>query len=283
MSRRRSARQRNRKLPNWPLLGVALAGMGLTGYLSLTAWFGSHALYCGQGSTCDIVQSSHWSTLLGLPIAFWGFLTYATLAQIAYRVRRAETHWAFAWIVSLSGLGVSLYLTAISIFVLEATCAYCLGSLALMATAFGVVLWQRPREPSDLRWPSWLAQTGGVTAGILVVLHLHFSGVVHPAAGPEDPYLKALAIHLTEVGAKFYGASWCPHCDEQKALFKSSAHRLPYVECSPNGRNGPLARACATLGIRNYPTWIIDGQRRIQVLRPAALARHSGFEGVPDD
>ena len=141
MSRKKSVRPRNRKLPNWPLLALAAAGMGLTGYLSLAAWFGSHPLYCGEGSACDIVQSSHWSTLVGLPIAFWGFLTYATLAHIAYRVKKVEAHWRFAWVVSLLGLGVSLYLTAISLFVVEASCAYCMGSLALMAATFAVVVW----------------------------------------------------------------------------------------------------------------------------------------------
>ena len=110
-----------------------------------------------------------------------------------------------------------------------------------------------------------------------MILHLHFSGVFHAAAGPEDPYLKALAIHLTEVGTKFYGASWCPHCNDQKELFRNSAYRLPYVECSPRGRNGPPARACAVLDIRNFPTWMIDGRRYTQLLGTDSLARYSGF------
>ena len=38
------------------------------------------------------------------------------------------------------------------------------------------------------------------------VVHLHYQGVFDPAAGPEDPRLRALAEHLTEAGARFYGA-----------------------------------------------------------------------------
>ena len=29
----------------------------------------------------------------------------------------------------------------------------------------------------------------------------------------------ALTQHLKQVGAKMYGAFWCPHCQEQKQLF----------------------------------------------------------------
>ena len=270
--------RRNRKLPNRPLLGLSLTGVALTGYLTLTAWLGNQPLYCGEGSGCDLVQTSHWSTLLGLPIAFWGLLSYAALAYIAYRVKKPEAHWPFAWIVSLLGLGISLYLAAISLFVIGAACLYCMASLALMATIFGVVLAQKPPEGSGFRWPSWLAQTGALTVAVVVILHLHFLGMFYPDAGPEDPYLRALAIHLARVDAKFYGASWCSHCEEQKAMFGPSAHRLPYVECSPQGRGAPRARVCARQDVRSYPTWVIGGERHVRVIAPRALARYAGFE-----
>lgn len=284
MGKRRSGKQRGRStarkraLPNWPLLVPAALGMALALYLSLTAWFGSHALYCGEGSDCDLVQSSHWSTLLGLPIAFWGFLHYSVVCYVALRVKRADLHWAYAWIASLVGLGISLYLTAVSIFSIGATCTYCLGSLAIMASLFGVVIWQRPEEHPDWSWPSWLLQTGGATAAIVLSLQLHFSGYFDPATGPEDPYLSALAVHLSEVDARFYGASWCPHCREQKHFFGASAHRLPYIECSPGGRNEPPARACTIAGIRNFPTWIINGKHYSRILEPDVLALYTRFK-----
>ena len=273
--------RRNRPLPNRPLLGLALLGMLLTGYLSANAWFGSQAAYCGSGSSCDLVQSSHWSTLFLLPIAFWGFATYALLAVISLRVKRTVQHWTYGWIVTLVGLGVSLYLTWVSVFVLEAACLYCLASLALMLVSFAVVTSQQPEGIPGFRWPGWLAQTGGLAALVVVLLHLHFSGVFAASAGPEDPYLRALATHLDEVGAKFYGASWCPHCREQKNLFGPSAKRLPYVECSPTGRGGPSARECVVAEVEDYPTWVIVGKRYVRVLPADTLARYSGFEWSP--
>ena len=76
----RASVTRRRQLPNWPLLALALAGMALTGYLTASTWLGEELAYCAEGSGCEIVQSSRWATLLGLPTAFWGLLAYAALA-----------------------------------------------------------------------------------------------------------------------------------------------------------------------------------------------------------
>jgi hypothetical protein len=70
-----------------------------------------------------------------------------------------------------------------------------------------------------------------------------------------------LAQCIADSGAKFYGAFWCPHCQNQKKLFGKSEKLLPYVECStPNGQ-GQL-QVCIDAGIQGYPTWeFADGSR----------------------
>ncbi len=73
-------------------------------------------------------------------------------------------------------LGISLYLAAISLFVIGATCPYCMASLALIAAIFGVVLGQKPPERPGFRWPSWLAQTGAGTVAVLVIFLLLATG-----------------------------------------------------------------------------------------------------------
>src|SRR5690606_41228211 len=102
-----------------------------------------------------------------------------------------------------------------------------------------------------------------VVIGLFIIggLHMHYSGWFTAAAGPEDPQLQALAIHLKESGVKFYGAHWCPSCQEQKAIFEASAKRLPYVECSSGGRGSALTAPCAKENIWNYPKWIIGVKR----------------------
>lgn len=197
-----------RQHPNWPLTGLAAAGMLLTAYLVMSSWLGGHPLFCEEGSSCDIVQRSRWGTLLYLPTAFWGFMTYAVLAYIGFRVRSPGWHWKSAWLVSMVGLGYSLYLNTISFFEIEAMCAYCLASLSIMAAIFGVVLSQRPKGLPDFRYPTWAGETILITVLIVGGLHLHYSGVFDPSTGPEDPFLKGLAEHLSKDEVVLYGAYW---------------------------------------------------------------------------
>ena len=199
---------KRRSLPNWPVLLPALLGMALTGYLTATTWLGQTPAYCTEGSSCDLVQTSRWGTFLGLPTSFWGFLAYATLGHIAYRVRNPEWHWKLSWLVALSGFAISLYLTYISLHVVQAACFYCLASLALMAVLFVVVTLQRPPGLPRFSWPSWAGQTGLAVAIVVVALHLHYAGLFDSTAGPEDPYLRGLAMHLSRTGVVFYGAYW---------------------------------------------------------------------------
>jgi len=65
--------------------------------------------------------------------------------------------------------------------------------------------------------------------------------------------LDQFAQCLKDKGATFYGAFWCPHCQNQKQLFGNSAKLLPYVECSTPSRQ-QLA-ICDEAQIKSYPTW----------------------------
>ena len=262
--------------PNWPLFVLAVLGMALSGYLTFTAWSGKTVAFCTEGAGCDVVLSSRWSTLFGMPTSFWGFLTYALLAAVAWN-RHADNQWRWAWVISLFGLLYSLYLTAISYFELHAACPYCLTSLSLMTIIFIVTTFQRPENLQHFSWGPWLAKTIGVALVAIVALHSYYAGYWGGAPGPEDPWIRGLAEHLSKSDAKFYGASWCPHCNEQKQLFGSSVKRIPYVECSPGGPQAPQAQVCKEKGIQSYPTWIINGQRYTGVQPLDALAQSSQY------
>lgn len=197
-----------REHPNWLLTGLACAGMVLTAYLVLTTLLNQPPLYCDEGSSCDIVQQSRWGTFLALPTAFWGFLTYTALACIGIWVRNIGTHWKAAWMVSLAGLGYSAYLIFVSLFVIEAACFYCIASFSIMAVIFGVLTFQRPKELPEFNFAAWAGQSVIITVLIVGGMHLHYSGVFDPAAGPEDPFLQGLAEHLARDNALLYGAYW---------------------------------------------------------------------------
>lgn len=117
----------------------------------------------------------------------------------------------------------------------------------------------------------------GTYAGIaaLIVLPLvlfSLPGVSGP--GPLDGFAKCLG----EKGAVFYGAFWCPHCQNQKRMFDTSAQYLPYVECSlPSGRG--QTQECTDKGITGYPTWVFADESRLSGEIPLKdLAEKTGCE-----
>jgi uncharacterized membrane protein len=263
--------------PNWPMLVLAVIGMGLSGYLTYAAWAAKQLAGCVEGSACDVVLSSQWATLFGMPTSFWGFLTYLLLAAIAWN-RRTAAQWKAAWFVSLFGVLYSLYLTAVSFYVLDAACPYCLTSLVLMAAIFALACFQRPARMTGFHWGPWLAKSAGTALVVIIALHLHYAGYWGKTAAAEDPWIRGLAAHLTRIDAKFYGASWCPHCKQQKDMFGASADRLPYIECSPGGPRAPVAQTCKESRIESYPTWIINGQRYDGTQTLQALAQYSNYQ-----
>jgi uncharacterized membrane protein len=265
-----------RKTPNWPLFGLALVGMAVSAYLTFSALQGEQVAFCAVGGGCDVVLSSRWSTLFGIPTSLWGFLMYAALATVAWN-KHADNQWKFAWVISLFGLLYSVYLTSVSLIVLQATCPYCLTSLTLMTVIFITVTLQRPANLPRFTWGPWLAKTVGSGVVIVLALHLYYAGFWGNAPQPEDPWIRGLAEHLTDTGAKFYGSYYCPHCAEQKEMFGGSVKRLPYVECSPGGPSAPQAAECSAKNIQGYPTWIINGERYVGTQSLEALAEASKY------
>ena len=87
-----------------------------------------------------------------------------------------------------------------------------------------------------------------------------------------------LAQCLTDKGAKFYGAFWCPHCQEQKRMFGNSVKLLPYVECSEADQKTQTP-ICIEKKIVQYPTWeFADGSRLTGEQKPEDLATKAGCE-----
>jgi len=255
---------------------AALAGLGvlISGYLGFFAHGGNAPLFCGPESGCAVIQNSSYSQLLGLPTALWGFGLYLLILWSAVTLPPRLSRWRrLVWLTGL-GFALSVYFTLIGLIQLDATCGWCLASAAVMTGLFALVLLRRPESAPGLPWPLF---TRNLALGIGFATALLFAwqnGWLQP---PENPRLKALAEHLQASDAKFYGAFWCPTCQEQKALFGRSADRLPYVECTPNGRGGMLAFECVAADISGYPTWIIDGRRFQQVMTPDELARQTDF------
>jgi uncharacterized membrane protein len=117
-------------------LGLALAGIGVAGYLTIVHYTGLHPVCMGRGGGCERVQASDQSELLGVPVALLGLLAYLVLLGAA--VVRTELARTVAAMTALVGFGFSAYLTEQAIVDIGATCQWCLASFGLM-TALAVV------------------------------------------------------------------------------------------------------------------------------------------------
>lgn len=111
----------------------------------------------------------------------------------------------------------------------------------------------------------------GLAAVIAIFVYL---GSRPPEPGKYDDFAKCIAQSSTT----YYGAWWCPHCQNQGRMFGTSKEYLPYVECSPNGAQGsPQGKACVDAKIESYPTWEFkDGSRLTGEVSLKTLAEKTG-------
>ena len=258
--------------PDFLILGLAAAGFAIAAYLTGLKWMGGNAAFCLSGSGCDVVQGSRYGMLLGVPTALWGVLMYAAIGALAMLGLTAP-RWTWAFYLVAAGVGVSIYLTALSALVIHATCAYCLASGVIMVAILAVLLRRRAVLPGRRRLSALVP--GALAAAILVPLGAAF--IYAMPAGGGGGFEGALARHLREKGAVMYGAHWCPHCTEQKALFGDAAKDVPYVECAADTVNG-RPDLCEKAGVKVFPTWVIGTERREGVQSLSALSALSKFE-----
>ena len=109
---------------------LTLAGIGVAGYLTYVH-YNQGALVCGIGN-CEIVQSSTYAKMFGIPIALFGLAMYLAVLALLL-VRRARPHLADSatmaiFAVLMAGAIYAAYLTYLEIWVIEAICQWCVVS-----------------------------------------------------------------------------------------------------------------------------------------------------------
>ena len=125
---------------------LSFAGMTDSLYLSLKRDSGPIPCHVTQG--CNDVLTSAYSELAGIPISWFGFVFYLTVfgsAVFALSGSRNALRRLF-W-PAVAAFGISIGLTAIQAFILQAFCEYCLASGTLVTAIFGLTLWERVKNP----------------------------------------------------------------------------------------------------------------------------------------
>ena len=100
------------------------------------------------------------------------------------------------------------------------------------------------------------------------------SGMV--GEGEDAQNLVEFAKALQQAGVRFFGADWCPVCNEQKKLFEDGAQFLPFIEMTNPDRTRNAT--AISEGVTQYPTWEFSGGQRVTGLQ--TLQQLSTLSGV---
>jgi uncharacterized membrane protein len=116
----------------WAIPLLSLAGLGIAAYLAYVEITHVEAL-CGPIGECNIVQTSSYALILGIPVAVWGVLHYLAVGALwagqKYLVGRLAKLTTLGLLgLTLFGTLFSIYLTCLELFVVRAICTWCLGS-----------------------------------------------------------------------------------------------------------------------------------------------------------
>ena len=117
---------------------LALAGLAIAIYLTIVHYDHSAPVCVGGGGGCEKVQTSDYAELAGVPVALIGAIGYA-LIGLSLLVPGDAGRFAGA-LLELVGVGFSLYLTYLELFVIDAICQWCVASAVVMAALAAVTL-----------------------------------------------------------------------------------------------------------------------------------------------
>jgi uncharacterized membrane protein len=115
--------------------GLCLVGVGIAGYLTYVHYAGLHPI-CEIGHGCETVQTSRYASLLGIPVALLGLISYV-LILVSLRVR-GERSLLAGYSLGILAFGFSLYLTYRELFTIHAICSWCVSS-AIVFTLLAIV------------------------------------------------------------------------------------------------------------------------------------------------
>ena len=131
---------------SWLLLvPLSLAGLGASGYLTYSHYADQATVCAGIGS-CEYVQTSEYSEIIGVPVALMGLLFFVGLGALSLMqviLWQRDIEWArpLAFSMALGGTAFVTYLTYVELFVIDAICIWCVVTACITAASLLAVLW----------------------------------------------------------------------------------------------------------------------------------------------
>ena len=127
------------------LIPLSLAGLGTSGYLTYSHYADQPTVCAGIGS-CEFVQTSEYSEIMGVPVALMGLLFFVALAALSLSrivIGRRELEWALpvAFSMALGGTAFVTYLTYVELFVIDAICVWCVVTASITVASLLTIAW----------------------------------------------------------------------------------------------------------------------------------------------
>lgn len=114
---------------------LCAAGIVIAGYLTYVHYAGLQPV-CGISHGCETVQTSAYATLLGIPVAALGLISYVVIF-VSLRLP-GERPLLTGYALTLIAFAFSVYLTYRELFTIHAICSWCVSS-AIVFTLLAIV------------------------------------------------------------------------------------------------------------------------------------------------
>ena len=245
----------------WGLTGLSLLGLALSAYLSWHYLAGGSVLGCGDGSPCDQVLTSRWSSIGGV-VPVCGLAAGAFLAMVVAgffigpATESSVRRLAWGALLALSGTaaGSAMWFISIQQWATGSFCPWCLATHGTSLLLAALVLWQAPKQRDELspatsrpllgaRPALGFASAGLGLAGLLAICQAAIP-VPPPYRAGQTPYdLPVIASqdapmigspaapHLVNLLFDYN----CPHCQQLHLLLAETVRRyhgeLAFVLC----------------------------------------------------
>lgn len=108
---------------------LSVIGLGLASYLTYIHYSGTQVLCTSDA--CELVQTSVYSKLAGVPVALLGLIGYVLIFVSLILPEREQTRLATLGLTAI-GFGFSAYLTGRELFSLHHICEWCVSSACIM-------------------------------------------------------------------------------------------------------------------------------------------------------
>jgi uncharacterized membrane protein len=123
------------------LLALTLIGVGVATYLTYIHYAGIKPLCGRNGGGCEIVQTSEYSKLAGVPVALIGLIGYVAILASLLAPERESTRFATV-ALTVVGFGFSMYLTYREVFSIKNICEWCVSSAVIMFVLMCLAIWR---------------------------------------------------------------------------------------------------------------------------------------------